>query len=378
MLARRIAFNGRVTALFARARALAFMLALIAAGASLVSCDRSPTPGPASPPASQKPSASQQLVLYVSADDALFRPVIQSFEEKTGAKVQIVGDTEATKTFGLVRRLLDEKSAPKADVFWSSEPLGMIRLEKDGVLESLSIADKMGNTIPAYWVPIASRARVIVFHKERFKPGEEPRRLGDLLRPELKGKVGIARPQFGTTRTHFAALLAMFGEEEYLKFVRALKANGVRLYDGNSMVAQAVAQGEISAGLTDSDDVQAGQAQKWKISARGGTGELRPSVADEPAGVVLLMPHTAGVIAGTRNRELAGEFIAYLLSDDVQKLFIESGAAMQPSDASSLPRVIFPPEAAAKIGPEAEPDYRSIEPLEANAVELFERAWNEE
>ncbi|MGH7243153.1 MAG: ABC transporter substrate-binding protein [Phycisphaerales bacterium] len=344
-------------------------LACATAQMFIASCERKP--------AQTSAPALQTLVLYVSADDDLFRPIVKSFEEKTGAKVQVVGDTEATKTFGLVRRILDEKESPKADVFWASEPLGMISLDKDGLLEPLSITDPQGAKLPANWVPLAYRARVIVFHKERFPPGSEPRRLGDLLRPELKGKVGLARPQFGSTRTHFATLLAMYGEDKYLAFVRALKANEARLYDGNSMVVQAVAQGEISAGLTDSDDVQAGQAQKWKVSGRGGTGDLEASNEGEPAGIVLLLPHTAGVIANTKSPKLANEFVAYLLSEDVQKLFLSSGAAVQPSNAGALPRVAHPPEAMAKIGPEAVPDYREVQPLEPKAVELFERVWNE-
>ncbi len=349
-------------------RALACVLAILP-----IACDRRSeseiVPGPA--------STTNELVLYVSADDALYRPVVQSFEAATGAKVLVVADTEATKTFGLVRRLIEEKSKPRADVFWASEPLGMIRLAQAGVLQDLAIAAQQEKSGPAHWVPLAYRARVIVFHKDRFKPGEEPRRLGDLLNPELKGKIGLARPQFGTTRTHMATLLAMFGEEKLVAFLRSLKANGARLYDGNSAVAQAVAQGEISAGLTDSDDVEAGKDQKWPISARGGTGDLRASKPGEPAGIVLMMPHTAGMIGGAKNPELSRKFIAHLLSDDVQKLFLSSKAAMRPGEASSLPPTVFSPEAVAKMGPEAHPDYRAAAPLESKAVELFERVWAE-
>ena len=46
-----------------------------------MSCERSTSP------AIGVPTANPQLVLYVSADDALYRPVIQTFEAATGAKV---------------------------------------------------------------------------------------------------------------------------------------------------------------------------------------------------------------------------------------------------------------------------------------------------
>lgn len=345
----------------------------------LSACDRAPNAGGsvASNGASKK--STPQIVLYVSADDALYRPVIQTFEAATGAKVNVVPDTEATKTFGLVRKLLDEKDAPKADLFWASEPIGVVRLANEGVLDSLAIADKQGKAVPAQWVPLGYRARVMVFHKERFKPGEEPRRLGDLLVPELKDKVGFARPQFGTTRTHFAALLAAFGEEAYEKFLVALRDNGARVYDGNSMVVQAVAQGEISAGLTDSDDVESGRQQRWPISARGGTADLNASKPGEGAGAVLMMPHVVAVVArkdaSAEQKQLASRFVSHLLSDEVQKLLLATHQALQPSEAGGLPRNELPPEARARAGEEMLPDYRRVEPFEAKAVEIFERVW---
>lgn len=319
------------------------------------------------------PVPNGSIVLYVSADDALFRPVIKSFEEKTGTKVQIVGDTEATKTFGLVRRLLDEKDKPKADVFWCSEPIGIIKLADAGVLRKVPASIDPATPL---WLPLAYRSRVIAFHTGRLSADAQPRRLGDLLKPELKGKVGLARPQFGTTRTHMAALLTEFGEEKFEAFVRALKANGARLYDGNSMVVQAIAQGEISAGLTDSDDVEAGKAEKWPVASRGGMAELEASPPGQPDGRILIMPHVLGLIAhpersGNAQQAFADAFAAFLLSDEVQRLFVSSGAAIRgknvvPAAGEHNPSI-----------PETSPDYRAIAENEAKAVAIFERAWSQ-
>lgn len=309
------------------------------------------------------------IVLYVSADDALFRPVIQSFEEKTGIKVQIVGDTEATKTFGLVRRLLDEKEKPKADLFWCSEPIGVIRLADAGVLRRVPAALDPAKPL---WLPLAFRSRVIAFHTGRLSADSQPRRLGDLLKPELKGKVGLARPQFGTTRTHMAALLTEFGEEKYEAFLQALKANGARIYDGNSMVVQAIAQGEISAGLTDSDDVEAGKAEKWPVDGRGGTADLESSRAGQSDGAMLIVPHVLAFVVHPGRAESArtDEFAAFLLSDDVQRLFVSSGAAIRGRVAASQGT-----ERTSGI-PEFSPDYRAVAENEAKAVVIFERIWS--
>lgn len=333
---------------------------------SLVACERDP--------GTAKAPAEKSLVLYVSADDALFRPVVRSFEEKTGVKVLVVGDTEATKTFGLVRRLMDEKDSPKADVFWASEPVGVIRLAQAGIFRPVPASIDASQPL---WLPLAYRARVIAYHTGRFENSEPPRRLGDLFKPGLKGKIGLARPQFGTTRTHMAALLTEFGEQKYEEFVRSLKQNGARLYDGNSMVVQAIAQGEISAGLTDSDDVFAGKAEKWPVDSRGGTADLRQSDPGQADGPMLVMPHVAALVArrsessDSARATAADQFLAYLTGDEVQRLFVSSGAALRGREPGTSP------DAAKNGAPESSPDFAKVASNEAKAVEIFERVWAE-
>ena len=74
------------------------------------------------------------LTVYVSADEYVARQVFKTFTEDTGIQVRWVGDTESTKTTHIVQRLLREKEHPVADVFWSSEILGMIQLANQGLL----------------------------------------------------------------------------------------------------------------------------------------------------------------------------------------------------------------------------------------------------
>lgn len=76
----------------------------------------------------------QQVVIYTSLDKVFSEPVLEAFEKETGIKVLAVYDSEATKTTGLVNRLIAEKSSPRADVFWNSETGRTIILKQKGVL----------------------------------------------------------------------------------------------------------------------------------------------------------------------------------------------------------------------------------------------------
>ncbi len=226
--------------------------------------------------ASVKRVAPRTVVLYTSVDDPIAQAVADRFREEMGIIVQIVGDTEATKTTGLVQRLEAEKDAPKADVWWSSEPLGTVLLARRGVLapmESPLLDSDQHLAWPTQyksadgtWHAIAQRARVIAYNSKWVKSTRSPTTLRDLANPDWKGRVGMARPQFGTTRTQMAALLSQHGPEVFRRWLEALKANDVRLYDGNSAVTRALGMGEIDVGLVDTDDVWAAQRNAWSVA----------------------------------------------------------------------------------------------------------------
>jgi len=82
----------------------------------------------------EQPAAQQEVVVYTSLDKVFSQPVLEEFENKTSIKVKAVYDSEATKTTGLVNRLIAEKDSPRADVFWNSETGRTIVLKQKGIL----------------------------------------------------------------------------------------------------------------------------------------------------------------------------------------------------------------------------------------------------
>jgi iron(III) transport system substrate-binding protein len=192
-----------------------------------------------------------RVVVYTSADDPVARDFVALAQHALQLDVQFVGDTEATKSTGIAQRLIDEAAAPKANIWWSNEELATARLVSAGVLEETELAT------------FAARARVIAYSTTRVK--EPPRTLRDVVNARFAGRIGMARPQFGTTRAQLAALVAVHGETATQKWLLALKAAQVRLYDGNSAVVRGIAQAEIDVGLTDTDDVWSAKREKWPV-----------------------------------------------------------------------------------------------------------------
>ena len=306
------------------------------------------------------------ITVYCSADAEIAGPVFESFTAATGIRVDAVLDTEATKTTGLVNRLLSERGSPRADVWWSSEPFGTIRLAKAGVLERFRAAraedamkgsrqgrwpeelrdvspDKAGTVDTPMWYGFGSRLRVMVYHTGHVQPAElplAPGRLGLLALERFKGRVAIARPQFGTTRGHMAMLHLQHGDADLRAWLEALKANDVQILDGNATVVRAVASGKAQLGLTDSDDVFAGQRQGWAVDMMfepfgmlaTGVNPARSASPDlMPMGPASL-PNTCAVVAGTRRGEAASAFIEHLLAPATQRLMAVSDSRNIPVD----------------------------------------------
>ncbi len=289
----------------------------------------------------------RKVVLYTSVDDPISRVIADRFRQEFGILVEMVGDTEATKTTGLVQRLAGEKDHPRADVWWSSEPLGTVLLARQGVLAPMTsppLDAEKGTPWPAEykaadgsWHAFALRARVIAYNSRWVKVVNAPRTLRELTGPDWKGKVGMARPQFGTTRTHMAALVAMHGGDEVRKWLEAMKANGLKLYDGNASVARGVGFGELDVGLVDSDDVWEAKRNVWPVAMNYEANESRVANGSQseetPGGAMsrgemsslgpMLIPNTAGIVKDCPHPAEARLLAEFLLSEKVEDLLAD-------------------------------------------------------
>jgi iron(III) transport system substrate-binding protein len=259
------------------------------------------------------------VVVYTSTDQVDTEAVFAAFEAKTGIEVKPVFDSEAQKTTGLAMRLAEEKARPQADVFWNNELSRTLSLLADDVLTPFDAS--LASGIPdewkasdGSWAAFAWRSRVLVYNTENIQPADLPKTLHELTTEKWKGKVAIANPLFGTTAAHSAALACVWGEEEALDFFKALKANGVMVYEGNGVVRDAVANGEVLVGLTDTDDVLAGIGKNMKIGM---------AFLDQAKGDIgtLVMPNSVALVKGAPHAEEARKFIEHLLSAENEAKF---------------------------------------------------------
>lgn len=276
----------------------------------------------------------KEVVIYTSVDQIFSEPILSDFEKATGIKVKAVYDVEASKTVGLVNRLLAEQDHPRCDVFWNSEVGRTIFLKQKGLFTPYT-SPSAKDILPQfkdkddYWTGFAARARVLVYNTNLLSESDLPKSIFELTGAQWKGKVAMGYPMFGTTATHMAALYATLGQEKTEKFLTDLKNNDVVIVDGNSVVRDMVVEGELPIGFTDTDDVnvaiQAGKPVKMLYPDHGGLGTL-------------LIPNTVAIIKDGPHPEEGKRLIDYLLSRDVEsKLAFCESAQMPVRDGVKTP-----------------------------------------
>jgi len=224
----------------------------------------------------------RSVVVYCAQDQVYAEPIFREIEQREGVRIRAVYDSEAVKTVGLANRLLAERRHPQCDVYWGNEEMRTRQLAAHQVF-----AEDHG------WVAFGFRSRRLVINTNLVSLDSAPRSMLELTNASWKRRVALAYPLFGTTSTHFHALRQHWGPALWENWCRALAENQPVLADGNSVVVNLVGAGQAAVGLTDSDDIAAGQREQLPVV---------PLPLD---GDSLLIPNTVGLIRGAPHPALA-------------------------------------------------------------------------
>lgn len=254
------------------------------------------------------------VTIYTSQDKIHAEQLFRRFTRETGIEVRAVYDSEAVKAVGIANRLLAEKNHPQCDVFWNNEEMRTRQLSSKGVFDPRES-----------WKAFGYRSRRIVVNTNLVSVGSAPKTFAACADPVWAGKIAMAYPLYGMTSTHFMALRDAWGGVRWREWCRALQANGTMIVDGNSVVVRQVGRGEAAVGMTDIDDIKAGQRQGYPIAAL--------PIAED----ALLVPNTVALVAGAPHPANGRAFIEWILQRAIQEKLLEQGAleGFDRSDASA-------------------------------------------
>ena len=306
-------------------------------------------------------SSDETLTVYSGRNEALVGPLLERFSEETGIELEVrYGDTAE-----MAATLREEGDRSPADVFIAQDGGALGAIEKEGLFATLPQAtldevDARFRSTEGRWVGASGRARVIAYDGRELSADDLPDSVFDLTRPQWRGKVGWA-PTNGSFQAFVTAMRAVHGDAATERWLRGMIANDVQAYDNNILVRDAIAAGEVQAGLINHYYVMEALAEDPDY----------PVELHFPEGDVGALINVAGVgiLASSERRAQAQELVDFLLSAEAQEYFREE-TAEYPIAAGVEPLAALPPLASIE-----QPDVNlaDIDDLQGT-LELLERS----
>jgi iron(III) transport system substrate-binding protein len=280
-------------------------------------------------------SDEAKLTVYSGRNEALVGPLLDRFAEQSGTELEVrYGDTAE-----LAATLREEGDRTPADVFFAQDGGALGAIEKEGMLAtlpqtSLDQVDERFRSPTGRWVGASGRVRVIAYDGRELRADEVPDSVFDLTRPQWRGKVGWA-PTNGSFQAFVTAMRKVHGDAATERWLTGMKNNDTQAYDNNILVRDAIAAGEVQAGLINHYYVFEALAEDPDYPV-----ELHfPRDGDVGA---LINVAGVGVLAGTEHRAAAQRLVDFLLSREAQEYFREE-TAEYPIAAGVRPLAVLPP-----------------------------------
>lgn len=288
------------------------------------------------------PEAEAGVVLYCGVDQDQSRQIADLFESDTGVTVDYHGESEAARSIGLPKRLMEERDNPRADVYWSNEIMHMAALARSGVLDKLP--EGVAEMFPPEWrdpeghfILFGARARILLVNLDLLPDeADHPASVKDLIDPKWKARglhTAMAAPLTGTTYTHAVALLtkdegaarAFFG-----KCQDAAKAGILKIVKSNGRVMRAVSEkgGTVAFGLTDTDDALIA-LENMKSGKGANVRVIYPDQGEGEVGAVLI-PNTCALVKGRGHPEAAERLLRWLARPETEHRLANGPSAQIP------------------------------------------------
>ncbi len=256
------------------------------------------------------PPEERRLVIYTSHKEEVYWPIVQEFEERTGIWV----DVTAGGTNELLERIREEADSPAADVMFGG---GVESLEsyRDcftpyicGAAEDIQERFRSPDGL---WTPFSALPVVLVYNTKLVPEGRITG-WGDLLSPELRGRVAFADPAVsGSSFTALVTMLEAVGGEEDETLRRFAENLDGRQLEGSGDVVRSVAGGADLAGVTLEETA-------LKRMAAGDNIALV-----YPADGSSCVPDGSALIRGAAHGDNARRFLDFTVSREVQRLLEE-------------------------------------------------------
>ncbi len=253
---------------------------------------------------------------HYQTDEALY----ENFTRQTGIRIKRIEGKEDE----LLERIKNEGANSPADVFITVDAARLAQADALGLfapVKSKLLDERIpANLRTADWFAFSTRARVIIYGKDKVNPAEV-QNYEDLANPKLKGKICSRSGSHPYNLSLGSALIAHLGDQKTEEWARGVVANFARPPKGG-----------------DTDQIKAVAAGECEVAVSNTYYLVRLMRSDKPEdkkvmekiGIVWPNQKTwgthinisgGGMLKTAPHKEAAVKFLEYLASDEAQTYF---------------------------------------------------------
>ncbi len=285
--------------------------------------------------------AGQVVNIYSARHYESDEKIYREFEKETGIKVNIVQG----KAEELIERVEREGPNTQADLFITVDG-GILNTAKlRGILQD-STSDMIKKQVPIEyrdvdnnWIGIATRARVLVYSKERVNPSELST-YEDLTNDKWKGKILSRSSTSLYNQSLVASIIAIEGESKAEEWASGLVKNFAREPKGNDrdQAKDIVAGiGDVAIMNTYYIGLMANSSDLEEVKVADSIGVFFPN--QETTGTHLNISG-AGITKYSKNKENAIKFIEFITDIEAQSIISNMNYEFPVNPEAEMPELL--------------------------------------
>jgi iron(III) transport system substrate-binding protein len=270
---------------------------------------------PGGTPMAEMPALEGDLTVYSGRSEVLVGRLVGFIDDRYDALDLGVRYGAASE---MVNQIRTEGDSSPADVFFSVNAGALGVLAEAG--RTATLPDDVADLVPeefqddeARWTGTSGRARSIPFNTRAFEEGDVP---DDVMtfpdEDRFAGEMGWA-PAYSSFQAFVTAMRILEGEAATKAWLEGMLDAGVRRYPDEFQVAQAVADGDLSAGFTNHYYVQ-------RVLDPRPDAPLSTAFTEGDAGAIFNVAGAA-VVDTAADTEMAATLVRHLLSAEAQDYF---------------------------------------------------------
>lgn len=324
---------------------LLIVMLLAGCGAGNAGKSGGATPAAAEEPAksagAEPAAAGGEVNIYTARHYEVDQELYDMFTKQTGIKVNVVEG----KAPELIERIKREGASTPADLFITVDG-GILNSAKEAEILQPIASGVVDKQVPAdlrdkdnHWIGLSTRARVIVYAKDRVNPSELST-YEDLATGKWKGKIAVRSSTNLYNQSLLASFIAIMGEKEAEAWAAGIAANLAREPEGGDRdQAKAIVAGVGDVAIMNTYYVgqlaASKDAEEVKVAEK--VGVFFPN--QETTGTHINISG-AGLVKHSKNKDNAIKLLEFLTAPEAQTKISQANFEFPVNSQATLPELL--------------------------------------